>query len=147
MVNTKIRLIMFFAARDGEALYSQQKQGWELTVALIMNSLLPNSDLKWRKQGKPLNHPGIQSGVYLWYLSSPCGSSHCRLGAWGMADCGRGGPAPSCPSFPAITPETPLLPVSTEVFFFLVIVLTFPFKFLNKSGEGGGRGVHVWERM
>ena len=44
MVSTKIRLIIFFAARDGEALYSQQKQDWELTVAQIMNSLLPNSD-------------------------------------------------------------------------------------------------------
>ena len=43
MVNTKIRLIIFFAAKDGEALYSQQKQDWELTVAQIMNSLLPNS--------------------------------------------------------------------------------------------------------
>ena len=45
IVNTKIRLIIFFAAKDGEALYSQQKQDWELTVAQIMNSLLPNSDL------------------------------------------------------------------------------------------------------
>ena len=45
MVNTKIRLIIFFAAKDGEALYSQQKQDWELIVAQIMNSLLPNSDL------------------------------------------------------------------------------------------------------
>ena len=50
MVNTKIRLIIFFAAKDGEALYSQQKQDWELTVAQIMNSLLQNSDLK--KVGK-----------------------------------------------------------------------------------------------
>ena len=33
-----------FAAKDGEALYSQPKQDWELTVAQIMNSLLPNSD-------------------------------------------------------------------------------------------------------
>ena len=41
----KIRLIIFFAAEDGEALYSQQKQDWELTVAQIMNSLLPNSGL------------------------------------------------------------------------------------------------------
>ena len=40
MVNTKIRLITFFAAEDGEALYSQQKQDWELNVAQIMNSLL-----------------------------------------------------------------------------------------------------------
>ena len=44
MVNTEIRLIIFFAAKDGEALYSQQKQDQELTVAQIMNSLLPNSD-------------------------------------------------------------------------------------------------------
>ena len=44
MVNSKIRLIIFFAAKDGEALYSQQKQDQELTVAQIMNSLLPNSD-------------------------------------------------------------------------------------------------------
>ena len=35
---------IFFAAKDGEALYSQQKQDRELTVAQIMNSLLPNSD-------------------------------------------------------------------------------------------------------
>ena len=38
-----------FAAKDGEALYSQQKQDQELTVAQTMNSLLPNSDLNWRK--------------------------------------------------------------------------------------------------
>ena len=50
MVNTKIRLIIFFAAKNGEALYSQQKQDQELTVSQIMNSLLPNSDLK--KVGK-----------------------------------------------------------------------------------------------
>ena len=43
MVNTEIRLMIFFAAKDGEALYSQQKQDQELTVAQIMNSLLPNS--------------------------------------------------------------------------------------------------------
>ena len=38
MVNTKIRLITFFAAKNGKALYSQQKQDWEPTVAQIMNS-------------------------------------------------------------------------------------------------------------
>ena len=43
-VNTKIRLIILFAAKDGEALYSQQKQDRELTVAQIMNYLLPSSD-------------------------------------------------------------------------------------------------------
>ena len=50
MVNTEIRLIIFFAAKDGEALHSQQKQDRELTAAQIMNSSLPNSDLK--KAGK-----------------------------------------------------------------------------------------------
>ena len=45
MVNTEIRLIIVFAAKDGKALDSQQKQDRELTVAQIMNSLLPNSDL------------------------------------------------------------------------------------------------------
>ena len=50
MVNTKIRLIISFAAKDGEALHSQQKQDRELTVAQIMSSLLPKSDLK--KLGK-----------------------------------------------------------------------------------------------
>ena len=46
MVDTEIRLIIFFAAKDAEPLYSQQKQDQEWTVAQIMNSLLPNSDLK-----------------------------------------------------------------------------------------------------
>ena len=50
----EIRLIILFAAKGGEALYSQQKQDRELTVAQIMNYLLPNSDLNWRKQGKLL---------------------------------------------------------------------------------------------
>ena len=49
MVNTEIRLIILFAAKDGEALCSQQKQDQEQTVAQIMNSLLPNSDWNWRK--------------------------------------------------------------------------------------------------
>ena len=45
MVNNEIRLIIFFAAKDGEALHSQQKQDPELTVAQITSSLLQNSDL------------------------------------------------------------------------------------------------------
>ena len=45
MVNTEIKLIIFFAAKEGEALSSQQKQDEELTVAQITNALLPNSDL------------------------------------------------------------------------------------------------------
>ena len=52
MVNTKIISIIFFAAKDGGALCSQQKQDRELTVAQIMNSFLPNSDLKLKKVGK-----------------------------------------------------------------------------------------------
>ena len=57
MVNTEIRLIIFFAAKDGEALYSLQKQDQELTVAQIRNSLflLPNIAkfrLKLKKVGK-----------------------------------------------------------------------------------------------
>ena len=49
MANAEIRLIIFFIAKDGYAVYSQQekkkKKDWELTVAQIINSLLPNSDL------------------------------------------------------------------------------------------------------
>ena len=40
---------MFFAAKDGETLYSQQKQDLEVTVAQIMSSLLQNSDLHLKK--------------------------------------------------------------------------------------------------
>ena len=47
MVSTEIRLIIFVAAEDGEAVYSQQKQDQELSQ--IMNSLLQGSDLNWRK--------------------------------------------------------------------------------------------------
>ena len=48
MVNTEIRLIIFFAAKDGEALYSQQKQDWELSVAQIIAKCRP----KLKKVGK-----------------------------------------------------------------------------------------------
>ena len=50
MVNIEIRLIIFFAAKDGEALYSQQKQDQELTVAQIMNKFR----LKLNKVGKTI---------------------------------------------------------------------------------------------
>ena len=43
MVNTEIRLIMFFEAEDEDTLYNQQKQDLELTVAQIMSSVLQNS--------------------------------------------------------------------------------------------------------
>ena len=49
MANAEIRLIIFFAAKDGEALYSQQKQDWELTVAKIM---IAKFRLKLKKVGK-----------------------------------------------------------------------------------------------
>ena len=51
MIDTEIRLIIFFAASYGEALHSHQKQDWELTGVQIMNSLLPHSDLL-KKVGK-----------------------------------------------------------------------------------------------
>ena len=59
MVNIEIRLIICFAAEDREALYSQQKQDLELTVAQIISPLLQNADLNRRKEGKPLSHSGI----------------------------------------------------------------------------------------
>ena len=57
MVNTKIRLIIFFAAKDGEALYSQQNQDQELTMAQIM--IIAKFRLKLKKVGKPLDHSGM----------------------------------------------------------------------------------------
>ena len=45
MINTEIRLIIFFATKDGDALYSQQKQDQELTVAQIMSSFCKKSSL------------------------------------------------------------------------------------------------------
>ena len=59
MANTEIRLIIFFAVKDEEALYSQQKQDPELTVAQIISSLLQNSGSNSRKKGKPLGYSGI----------------------------------------------------------------------------------------
>ena len=53
--DTKIRLTIFFAAEDGEALYSQQKQDQRLTEAQIKNSLL-QIRLKLKKVGKPIGH-------------------------------------------------------------------------------------------
>ena len=49
MDNTEIRLIIYFAAKDGEALYSQQKQDQDPAVVQIMNPFLWISDLNWRK--------------------------------------------------------------------------------------------------
>ena len=49
MVNAEIRLIIFFTAEDGEALYSQHRQDLELTVAQIISYVLQNSGLNLRK--------------------------------------------------------------------------------------------------
>ena len=53
MVNTEIRLIVFLAAKDGEVLYSHQKQDLEVTVAQTMNSfLIAKFRLQLKKVGK-----------------------------------------------------------------------------------------------
>ena len=52
MVNIKIRLIIVFAAKDGEALYSQQKQDWEPNVAQITNWVIAKFRLKLKKVGE-----------------------------------------------------------------------------------------------
>ena len=53
------RIDYIISSQIGEALHSQHKQDQELTVAQIMNTLLPNSDLNWRKWGKPLDHSSM----------------------------------------------------------------------------------------
>ena len=61
MINTEIRLIIFFAAKDGEALYSQQKQDQELTVAQEL--LIAKFRLKLKKVGKT-TRPFLWFGVH-----------------------------------------------------------------------------------
>ena len=58
MANTKIRLIIFFVAKDGEAVYSQQKQDQELTMA-DHELLIAKFRHKLKKVGKPLDHSGM----------------------------------------------------------------------------------------
>ena len=52
MINIKIRLTIFFAAKDGEALYSRKNKNWELTVPQITNSFIAKFGLKLNKVGK-----------------------------------------------------------------------------------------------
>ena len=52
MVNTEIRLIIFFAAKDGEALYNQQKQDWEVNCGSDHELLIAKFRLKMKKVGK-----------------------------------------------------------------------------------------------
>ena len=52
MVNTENRLIIFFSAKDGEALYSQQKQDQDLPVAPDHELLIAEFRHKLKKVGK-----------------------------------------------------------------------------------------------
>ena len=56
MANTEIRLIILFAAKDGEVLYSQQKQNWELTVAQILIAKFRLKLKKVRKTTRPFRY-------------------------------------------------------------------------------------------
>ena len=58
MVNTKIRLIIFYAGKDEEALYSQQKQDQELTCGSDHELLIAKFRLKLKKGGKTAKHLG-----------------------------------------------------------------------------------------
>ena len=64
MVDIEVRLIIFFATKDGEALYSQQKQDQELTMAQIMNSYW-QIQIEIEESGE--NHKTIQ----VWPKSNP----------------------------------------------------------------------------
>ena len=58
MVNTEIRLIIFFAAKDGEA-HSQQKTRLGADCGSDHEFLIAKFRLKLKKVGKPLDHSGI----------------------------------------------------------------------------------------
>ena len=106
MIYTEVRLIIFFAAKDGEALYSQQKQNQELTVAQIMNFLLPNSDLK--KVGKttrpfrydlyeiPYNYTGYDQASFIPFISSDISLKDRRAKAKGKRMTGMKNEAETC---------------------------------------------------
>ena len=63
MVNTEITLIMFFAAKDGEALYSQQKQDQELTVAQIIYKKVIKGELYYQKCVRYAGNTGVPMAV------------------------------------------------------------------------------------
>ena len=54
MVNTEIRLIIFFAAKDRETLYSRQKQDQELSFGSDHELLIAKFRLKWKEVGKTI---------------------------------------------------------------------------------------------
>ena len=64
MVNTKIRLIIFFAAKDGEALYSQQKTRPGADCGSDHELFIAKFRLKLKKVGEPLGHPGMYACVH-----------------------------------------------------------------------------------
>ena len=59
MVNTEIRLIIFFAAKDGEALYNQQKTRLGADCGSDQELFIAKFRLKLKKVGKPLDHSGM----------------------------------------------------------------------------------------
>ena len=74
LLMAEIRLVMFFAAKDGEALYSQQKQDWELTVAQIMKSLQGGAGGR-RPSHRPHHRPRPRPGP-----SADAQKAHKRVG-------------------------------------------------------------------
>ena len=59
MANTEIRLIIFFAAKDGEALYNHQKQDWELTVLRSWTAYCQIQTEIEETREKPLDDSGM----------------------------------------------------------------------------------------
>ena len=59
MVKTKIRLVIFFAAKDGEAPYDQQKKRPEDDWGSDHELLIAKFRLKLKKVGEPLDHSGV----------------------------------------------------------------------------------------
>ena len=64
MVKIDIRLIIFFAAKDGEALYSKQKQDRELTVAQIKAPYCQLQTFEERKTTRPFRYDLNQIQLY-----------------------------------------------------------------------------------
>ena len=59
MVNTEIRLIIFFAAKDGKALYSQKKTRPGADCSPDHELLIGKFKLKLKKVGKSLDDSGM----------------------------------------------------------------------------------------
>ena len=59
MIETKIRLIIFFAFKDGDALYSQKKTILGADCSSNHELLIPKFRFKLKKVGKALDHSGM----------------------------------------------------------------------------------------